>query len=87
MGTNYKDETISIEFINKAFKDTNFGTAKPIDIIKWSLLKVASGYSTGHTVQIIMQDLGLIIKARQPKLTKHGQHNLWELFKEGYRHE
>ena len=73
--------------IEEIFENTNFGEAKPENIIKWSLLKIASGYATGYTAKVILQSLGLLSRAKEPKLTKRGQYCLWEFFKSGYNHE
>jgi hypothetical protein len=76
------------EDIEMAFVGTNFGHCKNEDVIKWSLLKVASGYATGHTAMKILQLLGLLHSySKKPVLTKRGQSCLWEFFKSGYKGE
>ena len=72
------------EEIDKSFENTNFGPAPNMHILKFSLLKIASGYHTGHTAQCILLELNLIT----PKckvLTKRGKYCLWEWFDAGYR--
>jgi len=84
---NMKQEMLTPEEIEQAFKGTNFGSAAPENIIKWSLLKIASGYLTGYTAQCILQELGLLSKAKRTALTKRGKSCLWDYFKAGYNHE
>ncbi len=74
------------EEINKAFENTNFGPAPHWHILKFSLLKVASGYHTGYTSQCILHELKLVNKTdAKPGLTKRGKYCLWEWFEKGYK--
>ena len=75
---------MTAEEINKAFENTNFGGGTPEGHVKYGLLKVASGYTTGHTIKCILQELGLITKSlNHPlSLTKKGQEYFYEIFKE-----
>jgi len=72
--------------IEAAFRGTNFGGEPNMHILKYSLLKVASGYHTGYTAQCIMHELKLVNKSTsKPSLTVRGKYYLWELFQGGYR--
>ena len=72
------------EEIEKAFENTNFGPAPNWHTLKYSLLKVASGYHTGHTSQCILIELGLVTP-KLKTLTKRGKYCLWEWFEKGYK--
>ena len=73
------------EEINKAFENTNFGPAPKMHTLKFSLLKVASGYHCGYTSQCTMNELGLVDKTTSaPILTERGKYCLWEWFQKGY---
>ena len=82
-----KRELITNEELDNVFENTNFGDSKPSNIVKWSLLKIASGYAAGYTAKVILQSLSLLSRSKYPKLTKRGQYCLWEFFKDGYKHE
>lgn len=57
----FKQETMSIEEkIEKAFKNTNFGASKPLDLIIDAIRKVAQGYANGYTIKCICEELGFI---------------------------
>jgi len=74
------------EEIEKVFKNTNFGPESNDYILKFSLLKIASGYHTGYTTQCILHELKLITQSgTKPSLTKRGKYCLWEWFCAGYR--
>lgn len=74
------------EEIDKAFENTNFGPAPKMHILKFSLLKVASGYHTGYTAQCILHELKLINQSgTKPNLSKRGRYCLWEWFQSGYK--
>ena len=70
--------------IKKVFEGTSFGSEKHEDTIKWSLLKIASGYATGYTAKCILQELKLLSRAKHSSLTKRGQYCLFEYFRSGY---
>ena len=72
-----------VKEISEAFEGANFGKAPNIHILKFSLLKIASGYSTGYTIKIIMIEMGLVTKGAR-NLTKLGKRCLWEWFSCGY---
>jgi len=70
--------------MQKAFTNTNFGSAAPRDIIKDTLLKYASVYHSGSTATAICVELGLITKGKSRygyNLTKKGKEYLYEAFK------
>ena len=74
---------VTLEEIEKVWGRANFGdylNNRKIDVIKYSLLKWASGYSTGSTAFCILYDLKLI--AMNKTLTRRGKFQLWEFFKE-----
>ena len=78
-------EIVTRKEIKDVFKGTNFGNANYEDLIKWGLLKIASGYATGYTIKTIFQELKLLSKTKCPKLTKRGQYCLWIYHSEDYR--
>jgi hypothetical protein len=66
------------EQFDKAFEGTHFGTQKNRELIKKALLKNASGYANGFTIEQILIELGLMKRNR--KLTKLGKEYLYEAF-------
>jgi hypothetical protein len=80
-----KREMVNKEEVDASFSGTNFGSDKPMDIVKWSLLEIASGYATGHTARMILNELGLLSTTMYPKLTKRGEYCLWCFFEDGYK--
>ena len=67
--------------IQEVWGNANFGSyfnSRKIKIIKSSLLKYASGYTTGHTAFRLLLELGLITKKN--RLTARGRKQLWEFF-------
>ncbi len=48
--------------INNAWGNANFGESNKRDVVANALLKYASGYGTGHTIECICRELGLITK-------------------------
>ena len=51
------------------------------EVVKYALLKIASGYHNGHTSQSIINELGLCTK--KLKLTNTGREYLYEAFSDG----
>ena len=84
MGSESTREMVTDKEIESAFKGTSFGLEKPDETIKWSLLKTASSYSTGHTALRILRELGLVTKGSRKALTNRGRHCLWVYFRAGY---
>ena len=83
------NELIKDEQMEIAFGNADFGKVDKRDVIKYSLLKIASGYSTGHTAECILDDLGLLSRAKyhnetNRKLSQEGRHYLWAAFSDGY---
>ncbi len=64
------------ELLTKAFENTNFGSTPYREVVRESLLKCASGYTTGRTAKIICMELGLV--TAKWTLTKHGKEYLYE---------
>lgn len=79
-----KEMVITTEDMKEVFEGTNFGNETHERMLKYSLLKIASGYRTGHTMECIMKELGLITKIGKV-LTKKGKYHLWLYFSEGYK--
>ena len=69
---------ITEEEIFKVFCNSNFGSMSKVDVVKYGLLKCAGRYYQGHTVVIILTELGLITKGYS--LTKYGARCLYEFF-------
>ncbi len=72
-------DLVSNQEIENAFKGTNFGSElSRRQIIANGVLKYASGYHSGSTLQAILKELGLLtIKL---SLTKKGKAYLWSSF-------
>ena len=64
--------------ITDAFGNADFGTKNKRDVVKFTLLKYASGYDSGHTAMCILQDLGLLTQRNQ--LSQRGKRYLWAAF-------
>lgn len=73
------EEIISNNEINKAWGNASFGKdISKRSVISNALLKFASGYATGHTIECICRELKLITK--QCNLTTLGKRYLYESF-------
>ena len=83
MGSESTREMVTDKEIESAFKGTDFGSEKPDEIIKWGLLKTASGYTPGHTAKAILQELRLLSFSGH-HLTNRGRYCLWVYFRVGY---
>lgn len=66
---------ITDEQLDNAWGNANFGKVSKRDLVANTLLKCASGYSTGHTAKCICQQLGLI--TTKYTLTVKGKEYLW----------
>lgn len=75
------DELISEDSIDSVWGSANFGSMSRRDIIRYSLLKCASGYYTGHTAKQILSELGLV--TQKWTLTKLGKQYLFAAFSNG----
>lgn len=69
---------VTIEEIDAVWGNSNFGTMSKEDVVKFGLLKCASGYHQGHTSQCILKELGLITE--KYNLTRRGRYCLYEFF-------
>lgn len=72
---------VTDEKINKVWGNASFGDTPRRDVIANSLLKYASGYSTGHTANCICRELGLITKG--DNLTTLGKRYLFAAYSNG----
>jgi hypothetical protein len=76
-------ELITDEDLTIAWGNANFsGELSNRDVLKYILLKYASGFGTGYTAYCIASELGLIYKDKI-KLTKKGQEYLYFAFFQG----
>lgn len=69
---------VSSEEIDSVWGNSDYGSLTKEDVIKFGLLKCASGYSQGYNSKRILKELGLITEAYN--LTKRGKYCLWEYF-------
>lgn len=74
-------DIISDTQLDYSFGNANFGSKSKRDVIKYSLLKYASGYSTGSTARIILKELNLL--TQKETLSKKGKLYLFAAFSEG----
>lgn len=75
-------EIITDEQINTAWGNASFGKdVSKRDVIANALLKYASEYGTGYTIEQICRELGLITK--QCKLNTLGKQYLYEAYRNG----
>lgn len=72
---------VSDEEMERVFWNTNFGVSDKRQLLSASVLKRAVGYHCGHTITMIMVELGLI-GAKTWKVTKKGQLLLREAYHE-----
>jgi hypothetical protein len=69
---------VTEEEITSVWGNSDFGTMTKIDVVKYGLLKCASGYYQGHTSRCILKELGLITE--KYNMTKRGRFCLYEFF-------
>lgn len=81
---NTVEDYITDEALTNAFGYANFGDVSKRDVVRYALLKTASGYHNGHTAQCIINELGLTTK--KLTLTKKGKEYLYEAFRNGTNH-
>jgi len=67
--------------INISWGNADFGEVSRRELIANSLLKCASGYSTGSTAKYILEDLGLVSKDWE--LSHKGQRYLFAAYSNG----
>lgn len=84
-----KREMITVDEYNSAFQGTNFGPDPDYkDLVKWGLMKTATGYLPGYTMLCVMRELGLVNQSRLNRcLTARGRYCLWGFFKDEYRRQ
>jgi hypothetical protein len=70
---------VTSEEIDSVWGNADFGTMPRENVIKFGLLKVASGYSQGYTSRGILKELGLVTD-KLGMLTKRGKFCLYEYF-------
>lgn len=70
------EEIISDSELDKVHANAKFGTMTKRDVVKYGVLKCASGYHQGHTSKTICIEHGLIYESDY-KLTPKGQEYLW----------
>lgn len=76
------EQILSDEQINNAWGNASFGNdVSKRDVVANALLKYASEYGTGYTIEQICRELGLITK--QCKLTTKGKEYLYTHFNHG----
>jgi len=76
------EEIVTDSDLEEVFKNTNFGNKDKRDTVNKALLKAASGYANGHTIECIIQELGLVGKShmKSGSLTKKGKEYFYEVF-------
>lgn len=78
------EKMVTMEEIEAVWGNANFGSMSKEDVVKFGLLKCASGYYQGYTSNAILKELGLIIHdEKKYKLTRRGQYCLYEFFGKG----
>lgn len=73
-----REKVVTEADLDKVWGNANFGSSSRMDVIKYGLLKVASGYYQGHTSATILRELGLITESYN--LTTKGRYNLYKFF-------
>ena len=71
---------VTQEEIDKAHGNSNFGAISNLDVVRFGVLKCASGYYQGYTSTRICRDLGLISPGY--RVTAKGRKHLWHWFGE-----
>ena len=76
------EQLITDEALEVAWGNADFGpNTNKRDVIRYTLLKTACGYASGHTADCIVNELGL--KHSFGKLTELGKRYLYEAFRDG----
>ncbi len=76
------NKIVSNKELIAAFDNADFGKSSKRTVIKFALLKYASGFESGMTATLILKELKLIdVKCN---LTKKGKQYLWAAFSGGY---
>ena len=74
------EEITSDDEIERVHAYANFGDISKRDVVRYGLLKCASGYHQGYTAEQIIKEHGLI--GKNNTLTKKGRTYLWAAFGE-----
>lgn len=72
-------ELISDEEVEKVHGNAHFGSSSKRDVLRFGVLKCASGYYQGHTSKMICVEHGLIDE-KTYELTEKGRNYLWAAF-------
>lgn len=73
---------VSDEAVEREFKNTNFGSRKPREVIADTLLKYACGFRSGFTARTILANLGLLtVRQKSTTVSRMGKNYLYEAFK------
>ena len=75
---------VTLDEVERVWGNANFGpdlNKNKMEVVKGSLLKWASEYSTGYTAFRILVELGLITDKK--RITWRGRRQLWEFFGKG----
>ncbi|MBL4800290.1 MAG: hypothetical protein JKY45_00250 [Emcibacter sp.] len=74
------EDIISDDEIDRVHAYASFGDISKRDVVRYGLLKCASGYHQGHTTGQIIKEHGLV--GKNMTLTKKGRRYLWAAFGE-----
>jgi hypothetical protein len=72
-------ELVTDEELNRVHGNANFGDCSKRDVLRFGVLKCASGYHQGYTSKTICIEHGLITE-KNYKLTDRGRKYLWAAF-------
>jgi len=75
------EQLVTDKQLNKAFQGTNFGKRTPRELIRNGILKHTCGYYTGHTIECVLKEIGLLTEKGKP--TKIGKEYLYLAFEDG----
>jgi len=78
--TSYEESRISDDQIINAFTNTSFGTADHRKLLEQGVLKMQAGYRSGHTLFLIMIELGLVTSSHY--VTKKGRRFIFRAFED-----
>lgn len=69
---------ITMSELDAVWGNSDYGSMSKEDVVKFGLLKCASGYHQGYNSKSILKELGLITEGYN--LTRRGKYCLWEFF-------
>lgn len=75
-------KVVSEAELQMMFSGTNFGTTEYRHLLHQAVLKKACGYHCGHTITMIMLEIGLISKTQPMLPTKKGRDLMRIAFRE-----